>query len=495
MRTNDPLSSVKHKAIRSAKWSGLSEVFTGALNPLVIIILARILTPHDFGIVAIATIFVGAAEHFSELGLGRLLIQIDKKELDFGKIANSVFWFNLVMSILMCLAVFMLARPIAAFFNSPESINVIRLLACLLVIHSFLVVQRGAIQRSFGFKETFMGSSLFVLFYACVSIPLASGGFGPWSLVWGTLAGTFVQSMFLWHKSDWRPSLDYDLPFLFSLIRHSKWFFIEGLLKWTVLSGGAIALGHFLSVMDMGIFRAGDTIAKMLFLVLVSPIIPILFPMFSRLQSEKEELGRVFDRTFKVLLFLVIPSGILLSMCSNHVSAIILGSKWYGAGSVLSFMAVFYALNSITDMGPELYRALGRSKSSSILLLTQLAAFLPVYLFAAPLGFNFFCAAFILVYMIPFSLNIFYLCKTLDKSVAQLLSLARTPMIAAFAAAIPLFFILNILPKNRLVEAVFGVPVFAGVYLLIVYFIDKAFIAEFFQYITLALAKKGPPPE
>ena len=199
-------TTVINSAVLSAKWSALAEFVTKTIPPAIFIILALLLTPEDFGLVATAMIFISFCQVFCEAGLGKALIQTNEPP---EKAADIAFWSNLILSFLVYILIFIASPWLAHFFNSPETRPVLRILGLQIIINSFAGVQQALFLRDFKFRPLFWIRLLTTLLPGLISIPMAYLGYGVWALVTGSLLGSMTTMIMLWHKSPWRPKIYY----------------------------------------------------------------------------------------------------------------------------------------------------------------------------------------------------------------------------------------------------------------------------------------------
>jgi O-antigen/teichoic acid export membrane protein len=274
------MEDIKTKAIQSVKWTASSEIASRAIQPIVMLVLARLLTPADFGVVGVAIIAIGLAQIFQDFGLGKTLIQ---RETDIEESANIVFWTNLVLSFFIYLTLFVSAPIISTFFHDERISNVLKVLCVQIILISLTTVHQALFQRNFQYKYLFFIRLFSAVVPGLVSIPMALSGYGVWSLVFGTLAGTIAQVFIFWGISKWRPKLDYDFQLAKQLYGFSSWVVLEAFLGWIILWGDSIILGHFIGVKELGVYRVGVTFLMIIFGIFFNPILPVAYSAFSRL--------------------------------------------------------------------------------------------------------------------------------------------------------------------------------------------------------------------
>jgi len=217
---------VKERAVRSVKWSAFTEAVSRVASPVVTVILARLLVPQEFGIVASAMIVIAFAQMFWDAGLSKALIQTEYAPSEAG---NVVFWTNTSLGLVLYPLLFFAAPWIADFFNSPASAPVLRVLGLQIVIASLSSVQYALFVRDLDFRRLFWIKLATALVPGLVSIPMAVGGFGVWALVTGSLIGQIMNLLLLWFSSTWRPRFQYDHELARKMVRFGFWVMMESL--------------------------------------------------------------------------------------------------------------------------------------------------------------------------------------------------------------------------------------------------------------------------
>ena len=285
---------VINRAVSSVKWSALKEIVSRFVSPLVTIILARLLTPEDFGVVAVAMIAISFSGMFWEAGLGRALIQTKEEA---SSAANIVFWSNLILSVLTYVIIFFLSPWLAIFFKCPAAENVLKVLGIMMPLNAITIVQQSLLQKQINFKELFWIKFISVFIPGLFSIPLAFWGWGVWALVAGTLAGSAANCILLWIRNPWRPTFTYNWKAAKKLLIFGAWVFGESLAAWFFVWGDNLIIGKFLRIEDLGVYRLAFTISVTIYATGLNPVINVLYPAFSSLQDDPENLKAVFHKT------------------------------------------------------------------------------------------------------------------------------------------------------------------------------------------------------
>jgi PST family polysaccharide transporter len=365
----------------------MTELVTRIAPPLVFVVLARLLTPKDFGVVGVAAVVIGFAQVFWDAGLGKALVQtkISQKEA-----ANVVFWTNLGLALVIYSCIAVSAGWIAAFFHSPASEPVLRVLGLQIIILSLASVQQALLVKDLDFRQIFWAKLFLALTPAFFSIPLAFFGYGVWALVAGTLVGSFMNLTVLWIRSPWRPALDYNLAVARRLSAFCVWVVLEGLGIWFIVWGDQFLVGKFLTVNDLGTYRVATYIAQLVLALFLGPLVPVLYPTFSHLQDDPAKLKEVFDKANRVIIAIALPISAGLLLTGSSVAAVVFGEKWVGLGAVLGLLGLTLGLASVVSINAEVYRAIGRPDINTKFMYAQLLVYVPAYVIGVEYGLGVF---------------------------------------------------------------------------------------------------------
>jgi O-antigen/teichoic acid export membrane protein len=375
-----PTDSITQRALGSIKWSALTELVSRTAQPAVFLILVRLLTPADFGLVAVATIPISLAQIFWDAGLSKALVQTRAPSAEA---ANVVFWTNLGLALAVYLLLFTLSPGLADFFKNPASLPILRWQGLQILLAAFGSVHQGLLTRGFEFRALFWIRLSSVCVPGLLSIPMALRGHGAWALVAGSLTGQAMNLVLLWRQSAWRPAWRYDCQLARRLLGFGCWVFLEGIGTWLLGWGDSIMVGRFLGTTQLGVYRAGLMLVTLLFGLALNPILPVVYPTFSRLQDDPSALQQAYRTVNRITIALAWPMGIGLLLLGPDLASVLFGERWPGLGFVLQVLGSKEALSWTTCINSEVYRAVGRPDLNSKLLLLFCLFYLPAYYVAA----------------------------------------------------------------------------------------------------------------
>jgi O-antigen/teichoic acid export membrane protein len=375
--------SMTHKAIHAFKWSALGEIASRAIGPLVFLVLARLLVPEDFGVVAAATVVISFSQVFSDAGLAKALIQRhDRVE----ESANVVFWLNLVIGLVIVTFLFFGAHFIADFFHDERIALVVQVLSLQILLAAFSSVHTALLQKDLNFKPLFWVRLVTTTAPGLASIPLAINGMGYWALVFGTLLGQMAQSAALWMFSPWRPHGRLDRNLATELVAFGKWAMLSGLIGWFYGWMDAIVVGHYLGPHDMGIYRTGNTFVTMIFGLIFSPLLPVLYSAFSRVRHDLSKVAESLLLVVKGIAMVAFPISAGLIALRAPIEQFVFRDEWGGIGMVIAILALVQGFSWLVGSNGEAYRGVGKPHIETWAMALSLTAYFIGYVFSVHYG-------------------------------------------------------------------------------------------------------------
>lgn len=392
-----------HTAVRAFKWSLLGEIGSRLIGPITFVLLARYLLPTDFGVIAAATVAVSFSQVFWDNGLARALVQ---RTDDSTAAADAVFWINLGLSLLLMLALIVAAPALASFFNDARIANVLRVLALQMPFAAVSAVLTALMYKRFEFRQLLWVRLTATGAPGLASIPLALSGWSYWALVAGILAGQVLQLAMLWRLAGWRVRWPVDRSLTLQLLDFGKWSMASGLLGWLYSWLDAIVVGHYLGSRDMGLYRTGNTLVTVIFGLIFSPLLPVLYSLFSRAKHELVRLREALLTVTHAIPLVSLPVGLGLLSMRNEIGELVFGPHWTGIGLVIGLLGLSHAVGWIAGANGELYRAIGKPHVETLAMFLMLAAYVPVYLITVQHGLDAFLWARVALSVLALVLHI-----------------------------------------------------------------------------------------
>ncbi len=470
---------LNNQVLQSFKWSALSEVASKVLPPLFYIISARLLTPDDFGIVAISSMIVAFASILWEAGLSKAIIQ-NQDNNKLLQMSNIVLYSNIVLSVVVYIILFVFSYQIASFFNDIRVSDVLKVSGLSIIIGPFMSVQTALLQKEFGFKKLFYSRIVGALIPGIVSVIMAYLGFGYWSLVYGSIVSFILQAIILWLVSDWRPSLEYNLQTAKEMFNFSKWVLFSALLSWFFAWGDTFILGFFFSSHELGLYRTGNYFISAIFGLITTPLIPVMYSYFSKIQDNKDRVRDTLLMSSKTVSFFILPAGTFLFIMQTQISDIIFGDKWTGIASVIGLLSLQQAISWIIGLNTTAFSAIGKPDIESKINFIAIWYYLATYLIFAQISFKAFLIARLILTMCTIFLHIFFSKKHL--SIGYYLTFSNIKYIL-FTLLVIFSITFYLIDTTNIIFTFLSIFISIYIYLFIIYKFDKPFINDLFKFL------------
>lgn len=350
------------KVANATKWSAITEICAKLFLPISGLVLARILTPDAFGIVATLTMIISLADIFSDAGFHKYIVQHDFLDNDnLEKNATVAFWSNQTISFLLWFAIGISRHPLAKLVGSPGYGDVLLVSCANIPLVGFSSIQTAIFKRNMNFKALFKARIVALLVPLFITIPLAVVLRSFWALVIGTLSKNFINSIVLMYYSSWKPSFFYSIRILKEMISFSMWSMVETVSIWINQYLDVFFIGTSLSSYYLGLYKTSISIVGQILGLITAIITPVIFSTLSRLQNDDKNFREMFFKFQKVVALLVLPLGILVFGQKEIVTTILLGEQWIEASGFIGMWALCVAISvATTRYCSEMYRAKGR---------------------------------------------------------------------------------------------------------------------------------------
>lgn len=481
------------KALRGIKWVSLSTVVSKSFQAVVLIVLARVLSPQDFGLVGIALIVTTIVSIFQDLGLSSALIQRKDRTEDA---ANIIFITSIIFGIFWYVMVYFLAPSAAYFFHNEEITLVLRVMGLSFLIVPFGSVQNALLRREFYFKRIFYLNLIPAVVPGTLSMILAFLGFSYWSLVFANLVSSLLNVVVLWLIVPWKPSFHYELTLTKDLLRFGGTVTFHNIITWILNNFDHILVGKWLGISTLGIYRVGFRIARMPIEYTTANFSKVLYPAFCKIQDQPSQLINLFLKTLKYISLLTIPSGIGIALTANLSVPILLGEKWNSLIPVIQILAVWGTATSLLMIIPIVFRAIGRPDIFLKISIFRLLVSIPILFWAIPKGLAVLCFSQVVIVLAFFIIGLIAALRVLNLSPYVLMRTFRLSTLSSIASGTLLFTILKYSSIHNhtltIKMLVFSLILFLSAYSILIYFMSKTTFHELKEFIKRAINEREP---
>ena len=348
--------SLRKSALSGMIWTFIQQMSTQGISFVVSIILARLLMPQEFGLIAMIAVFMGVGNVLINSGLSKSLIRTtDPDQDDF----SSVFWFNLIISILMYLLMFFIAPFIAVFYKQPLLIPIIRLYCVVFIINAFVIIQNTRLTKELDFKKQTMITVPSLIVGSGVGIIMALNGFGVWSLVWSAIARSTALSIQLWFWTPWYPSFRLKKEKIKHHLNFGYKLTLAGIIDTLFVDIYTIIIGKLFNPLQVGFYNRANTLQQFPVKNFGAVINQVTYPLFSKIQNDNIRLKNAYKKIMKMAVFIITPTLLFAVVLAEPLFRFLLTEKWLPAvpyfqilclSSLLTPISV-YNLNIITVKG------------------------------------------------------------------------------------------------------------------------------------------------
>jgi len=459
------MSSLKQKTISGLTWSFIDNFSNIGIQFIIGIILARILSPKEFGLIGMITVFISISQSFIDSGFSNSLI---RKNNCTQKDYSTVFYFNLIIGVVFYTLLFFLAVPISNFFNEPKLIEIIRILGIVLIISSFSIIQRAILTKRVDFKLQTKISIISSIVSGAIAIYMAYSGYGVWSLVWKTIVATLTTSTLLWFWNNWHPQFIFNFKVFVEHFKFGYKLLLSGLINTLYLNVYYLIIGKFFSAVELGYYTRAEQFSNLPSSNITGVINRVSYPVLSQLQDEPLKLKSGYKKLIKTTMFISFVLMIGMAAIAKPLILTLIGVKW--ASSIiylqlLCFSAMLYPLHALNL---NILNVKGRSDLFLKLEIIKKIVAIPIIFVVIFLGVKAMIFGFIILSFAAYFLNAHWSGKLINYSIKeQILDIIPSFLLSLFMGLI-VFSLEYVVPLKPL-------------YLLLLQFSLGAFLTIFFS--------------
>ena len=339
--------SLKNKTVKGVGWSFVDNLSSSGISFLVGLVLARLLTPSEYGIMAIITIFIAISTSIVDSGFSNALIRkTDARRVDY----NTVFFFNLVVSAVLYVVLYLAAPAISRFFREPLLVDVMRVISWILVINALAIIPRTLFVKDVDFKTQTKVSLAASIISGIVGIWMAFAGMGVWSLVGQQLSRQVLNTLLLWLYCKWRPVWEFSRQSFRELFGFGSKLLLSGLLDTVFKEIYAFVIGRCYTSAQLGQYTRAAQFNTIFSSNLTSVVQRVSYPVLSSIQDEPERLRGAYRKVIKSTMLITFAFMLGLAAVAKPLIVMLIGEKWLpavGFLQIICFSGMLYPLHAI----------------------------------------------------------------------------------------------------------------------------------------------------
>jgi O-antigen/teichoic acid export membrane protein len=420
---------------RAAGWALLATAGARVVSLVSLVVLARLLAPRDFGLLAVALVYITYIETIGDLGTGSALIYWPDRRRE----AADVTFFTSLLAGLLWFAFTWVAAPwVADFFNNPDGTAIIRALAWSFPIKYLGNAHDALAQKELHFRKRMVAEVGMAVVKAGVSIACALGGLGAWSLVWGQLSGLAVWTLLLWILVEWRPRLHFDRELARPMLRYGRGIVVVNVVAALVHHADAAVVGRFVGTAALGVYQVAYKVPEMSIAILMWVVSRVAFPAFSKVQAAGGDLGAAYRASLQYVTAMTVPAAVGLWIVAEPLVLTLFGPKWAAAIPVLRWIALYMAVRSFGSSAGDVLKATGRTRLLALLGVARAIVLIPALVWASRFGNVGVAAAMTAVAFASTVTNMTVAGRILHVGARQAFAATRSSLVAGVVLAVAL---------------------------------------------------------
>lgn len=457
-------NSIRNKATSSLLWSSVEQFGSQGLSLIITIVIARLITPDDYGLIAMLSIFMALSHVFINCGFSNYLIQNKQRtEKDF----STIFFINVTIGILCYVILFIFAPAIAQFYNQPLLSSIIKLYSLTLVISSLILVQRAKLYIDFKYRKLSAITIISLIISGIVAIIMALNNWGVWTLVWYHLLQTIITSVLIWITSGWHPHLIFSVN-----IAKQAFYFGSKLLGANLLSSGisnlyTLVIGKKFQATELGFYSRGLSLATVFPSNFANMLQQATYPVLCELQEDKEKLKTMFCNYIMMAGMICFPLMGLLFGISEPLVRVLLTDKWLPAIPFLQILTIGYMFDPIMRLNSIILSVTGKTQLSLYSEIIKKAVLVSILFLSLPFGITWVAFGVIIYSLCDLIIVSFFVNKIISFSFWEELKLITPYLLFSF---IPCLFalLLNSLDIASLMKLIISIPFCSLAYILLI---------------------------
>jgi len=351
---------LKQKAASGMVWTALQKYSTMAIQFISGIILARLLTPYDYGCIGMLSIFMVLAEAFIDGGFGSALIQKkNPTQVDY----STVFWWNLAMAFVMYFVLYISAPAISRFYKIPLLCDVLRVEGLVLFIYSLNIIQRNQLKKKLNFKLLSIISITTSIIALCVTVCMAYKGLGVWSLVAQNLIFAAIPSLVFWFYVKWRPKWVFSWQSFKELFGFGFYMFLTHLINRFGQQFQGLLIGRVYNPSTMGYYSKANGVEKLASNSISQVMTQVTYPLYAEVQDDKTKMQNMVRRLTMTLSYVTFPLLFILLLCAKPIFVLLYSDRWLQSVPYFQILCIAGLAYCLQSVNLQTISAIGKSRT------------------------------------------------------------------------------------------------------------------------------------
>ncbi len=479
------------KVVAAAKWSLITEILAKLITPVTNIILAHILAPTAFGILATIMMVISFAEMLADAGFQKFLVQYEfESEDEKQKNVSVAFISNIVLAIVLWLVIIIWRDELAILVGNEGLGFPLAIMGAMLPLGAFSSIQMAMYRRSFNFKFLLSIRMITIITPLFISIPMALAGFDYWSLIAGLLAAHLFTAIALCVRQEKLISIYFSSTVFRKMFSFSAWSLAEAFSIWLTAWVDTFIISHFLNAYYLGLYKMPTAIVTTVMAIATSSMAPVLFSALSRHQHNQVEFEKTFLTFQRYMALFLVPLGVGMFVYQDFIVEILLGPQWKLAGIVLGSWALSSSLvTAISYLISEAFRAKGMPNVSFLAQMAHLFVLIPVIYVCVQYDFTTFVYARSIVRVQMIAVLLYLLAIYVGMNAWLVIRNIKSYIIASAVVGTGSYVLLHL--HNSMIWTIFCICISLILYLVVLYLFptERIILTKIWESVLLRLKR------
>lgn len=445
-------NSIKNETIKSVAWSAIERFSVQAFQFLFSIVLARLVSPGEFGLIAMLSVFIVIAQSLVESGFSNALIQkLNRTEEDY----STVFYFNIAIAVVIYMCLFFSASSIASFYNEPLLKVICQWFGLVIFFQSFSVVQIAKLTIKLDFKTQAKASLISVIIGGIVGITLAFYNYGVWALLIQTLLSSFINTSLLWVFSKWVPSSSFSWVSLKNLFSFGSKLLLSGLLHTIYVNLYSLVIGRKFSSVEVGFFNQSNQISRFPSVSLMAIISRAVYPIQCKIQDQSDLLRDSFKQYLRMACYIIFPIMVSIAVMSKQLITVLLTEKWLPMASSLTILSISYMWIPLMVVNNQILTVRGRSDYFLKAELIKKVFGVLILVLTIPFGMTWICLGIFFYNLCDVVIIVFFSKKVIETNFVSQIKSIFPILILSLSMSIVIYLVM-LLSVNVYIQILYG---------------------------------------